>query len=155
MKADEVTRYLRETFDGVRVAEGGGDTFLLYDPDGDLPPERQIPFATLVTGDHYDSVSDLDRRGAYRLNIGLTRSGYVALFGATPIRPGADGVFDTGFDYTATDTVLPHPTYAGQHWVCVVDPGEATWDTVRELLAEAYGFAVRKHVNRQTRQSAS
>jgi hypothetical protein len=25
---------------------------------------------------------------------------------------------------------MPHPIYASQHWVCVVNPGEATLETV-------------------------
>lgn len=50
------------------------------------------------------------------------------------------------------DTLLPHPTYASQHWVCVLNPGEATLETVRALLAEAYEFAARKYANRARRE---
>jgi hypothetical protein len=39
--------------------------------------------------------------------------------------------------------------------VCVVNPGEATLDTVRSLLAEAYEFAARKHANHRARRPAS
>lgn len=152
MDADELNRYICDTFDGVRALEHLGDTFLLYDPAGDLPPERQQPFATIVTGDHYDSVSKLDRPGAYRINIGLTKSTYVASFGAAPTQRNAEGVLETGFDYAAVDTVLPHPVYASQYWVCVVDPGEATLATVRTLLAEAHGFAARRYANHQARR---
>lgn len=144
MEAEELRRYIEETFDGVRVLEGNGDLFFVYDPAGDLPPPRQQPFATVVTGDHYDTVSRLDRPGAYRLNIGLTRTTYTATYGeATP-----------DLDYAAPDTVRPHPTYAGQYWVGVVNPGEATWDTVRALLAEAHGFAARKYANHQARRES-
>lgn len=107
----------------------------MYDPGGDLPAERQFPFVTIVTGDHYDSVSNLNRPGTYRLNIGLTKATYVASFGAAPTQRGADGVLDTGFDHAAVDTLMPHPIYAAQHWVCVVNPGEAKLETVRTLLA--------------------
>jgi hypothetical protein len=148
MDAAELTRHICETFDGVRTVEGYGDTFFLYDPDGDLPAERQHPFATIVTGDHYDTVSRLNRPGAYRLNIGLTKGTYLASFGAPPTRRGPDGQLDTGVDHAAVDTVLPHPTYASQYWVGVVDPGPASWDTVGILLAEAHAFAARKHANR-------
>jgi hypothetical protein len=144
-------RYICEAFDGVTAADGSGDTFFMYDPDGDLPAERQFPFATIVTGDHYDSVSKLDRPGAYRLNVGLTKATYAAWFGAAPTQRDADGVLDTGFDCAAVDTVMPHPIYASQHWVCVVNPGETTLETVRTLLAEAHGFAARRYANRQAR----
>lgn len=152
MNADDMTRYICETFDGVRTLENSGDTFYLYDPDGDLPAERQFPFATIVTGDNYDNVSKLDRPGVYRLNIGLTKATYTSLFGAAPAQRDADGVLETGFDYAAEDTVMPHPIYASQHWVGVVNPGEATLETIRTLLAEAHGYAARKYTNRQARR---
>ena len=137
-------RYIVDTFDGVRVLEAGGDTFLLYDPGADLPAERQQPFATIVTGDHYDTVSRLDRPDTYRLNIGLTKATYAAWVATLP------GTHDA--DYAALDTLLPHPTYAAQHWVCVVNPGEATLDPVRTMLAEAHAFAARKHAGYQARR---
>ncbi|MCX4391118.1 DUF6194 family protein [Micromonospora peucetia] len=148
MDVEDMTRYVCETFDGVDTLEANGDTFFIYDPDRDLPADRQLPFATIVTGDHYDDASTLSRPGAWRLNIGLTRSAYGALF---PRRHGSDG----DIDHTVTDTVLPHPVYARQHWVCVVNPGEATVDTVRRLLTEAYDFAARKHTNHRSRQAPS
>jgi len=154
MDANEMTQYICETFDGVRTLEGWGDTFFLYDPEGNLPAERQLPFATIVTGDHYDKVSHLDRPGAYRLNIGLTKATYTARFGAAPTQRDADGMLETGFDYAAVDTIMPHPSYASQYWVCVVNPGGATLETAWTLLAEAHEFAARKHAN-YSRRSAS
>jgi hypothetical protein len=108
-----------------------------------------------VTGDHYDSVSKLSGPGAYRLNIGLTKATYSSLFGAAPTRRDEHGVLETGSDYAATDTVMPHPVYASQYWVCVVNPGEATLDAVWKLLAEAHEFAARKYANQQTRRAPS
>src|SRR5438477_12778007 len=110
MDASAMRRYVCDTFDAVWAVDHLGDTFLMYAPDGELPPERQFPFVTIVTGDRYDTVSDLDRPDRYRLNIGLTKAGYAARFG---------GAAETEYDYTAEDTLMPHPVYAGQHWVCV------------------------------------
>jgi hypothetical protein len=152
MDAGELKRYVCEEFEGVWAVDGAGGTFFMYAPDRDLAPERQIPFVTIVTGDHYDSASELDRPGAYRLDIGLTRATYAAWFGAAPTQRDANGVLETGFDYAAADTVMPHPIYASQHWVCVVNPGDATLDTVWTLLAEAHGFAARKYANRTRRE---
>ncbi|WP_123743547.1 DUF6194 family protein [Saccharothrix texasensis] len=151
MTAEEMTDHISSTFAGTRVMEAYGDTFFLYDPDGDLPPERQLPFATIVTGDHYEQVSELTEPGAYRLNIGLTKATYTAMFGAVPTGRDDRGVFDTGFDHAERDRVMPHPVYASQHWVCVVSPGEATADAIGPLLAEAHGFAARKHANHARR----
>lgn len=145
-----MTEHLK-SFAGTRVMEAYGDTFFLYDPDGDLPPERRLPFATIVTGDNYERVSRLSEPGAYRLNIGLTKATYTAMFGAVPTERDEEGVLETGFDYAERDRVMPHPVYASQHWVCVVSPGEATLDAVRPLLAEAHAFAARKHANHARR----
>lgn len=153
MNADEMTRHIRDTCQGVNVLEASGDLFFLYDPDRDLPPERQMPFATIVTGDRYDSVSHLDRPDTYRLNLGLTKARYVARFGSPPTERDEHGAWRTGVDYAATDVLMPHPEYASQYWVCVVNPGTASLPEVRELLREAYEFAARKHANHRARRS--
>ena len=40
--------------------------------------------------------------------------------------------------------IMPHPVYAPQSWVCVLNPSDATFQAVRQLLAEAYDLAVRR-----------
>jgi hypothetical protein len=62
-------------------------------------------------------------------------------------------VLDPGRDYAVLDTLLPHPVYASQHWVCVLVPGAETFETtVRPLLDEAYRLAVRKYENHAARR---
>jgi uncharacterized protein DUF6194 len=150
MTIEELDRTIR-AYDGVRVLEAQDDLFYLYDPAADLPPERQQPFATIVTGDHYEKVSRLDEPGAWRLNIGLTKTTYTSLFGPVPTERDADWVLDSGHDYTTRDTLLPHPFYASQYWVCIIDPTDP--GTVVPLIDEAYEFAVRKYANHQARQT--
>jgi hypothetical protein len=53
-------------------------------------------------------------------------------------------------DLTALDVIMPHPDYAKQYFICVLSPGEATFERVRVLLAEAYEIAVRRF-NRQNK----
>jgi hypothetical protein len=152
MNPDEMDRTIR-TYDGVRVLEAQDDLFYLYDPDEDLPPERQQPFATIVTGDHYEKVSRLDEPDAWRLNLGLTKATYTSLFGPAPTERDADWVLDSGHDYAVRDELMPHPFYASQHWVAIVCPSELS--ALEPLLAEAYDFAVRKYVKHQARHSAT
>jgi hypothetical protein len=153
MDASEIRRHLCETYEGIRVIDHAGDTYFLYDPDGDLPPERQQPFVTIVTGDRHDKASNVDRPGVFRLNIGLTKATYTQRFGAAPTDRDADYVLATEADYAALDTIMPHPIYASQYWVCVLNPGEANDETVRAMLAEAHGFAARKHANHRARRA--
>ncbi|MEU4191496.1 DUF6194 family protein [Kribbella sp. NPDC026611] len=151
MTPDELDQVIRG-YDGVRVLEAQNDLFYLYDPAADLPPERQQPFATIVTGDHYEKVSRLDEPGAWRLNLGLTKASYTALFGAVPTERDADWVLDSGRDYAVRNTLMPHPFYASQYWVAVVNPAEL--DPLVPLLAEAHAFAARKYANHQARHTA-
>ena len=115
-----VLRYVTDSFPGVHPLSAAGDTYFLYDPDRNLPPNRQHPFATLVTGDRHDQVSQLDRPGVFRLNIGVRKQTYRDLFGRPPTERGDGGVLDPGRDYAVLDMLLPHPVYASQYWVCVL-----------------------------------
>ena len=46
------------------------------------------------------------------------------------------------FDYAALDRLMPHPVYASQSWVCVLNPSVETFESIKPLLAEAYSSAV-------------
>jgi hypothetical protein len=148
MTVDELDRLIRR-YDGVHVLEAQGDLFHLYDPAADLPPERQQPFATIVTGDHYERVSRLDEPGAWRLNLGLTKATYTGLFGVPPTERDADWALVSDHDYAARDTLMPHPFYASQYWVAIVTP--TALDPLLPLITEAYEFAARKYANYQSR----
>ena len=93
-----------------------------------------MPFVTLVADDQYDAWSGLDRPGVFRLNIGLGGPTFRALF------PDADAAGD----WTRLDTLMPHPDYARQHWVCIVSPSAASFETLKPLLIEAHGIAARR-----------
>jgi len=131
-----ITQYITDTFDGVEIVTASGDTFFFYGPT------RKLPFATLVTNDDYDRASNLARPGIFRLNIGVKRDTYRSLFGPQPSHPAEGGVVDTAHDFTLLDQLLPHPVYAPLSWVCVLNPGPATFNTVQPLLAEAHELAV-------------
>jgi hypothetical protein len=149
MNETEMTRYITDTFPGVETASAGGYTFFFYGAD------RKLPFATLATGDNeHDRVSNLDRPGVYRLNVGVGRENYLRLFGERPGPTGPGGIVETGHDFTALDQLLPHPVYAPQWWICVLNPGEATFAALEPLLAEAYEMAVARHARAESRKSA-
>jgi hypothetical protein len=157
MDARDMTRYLCQACDGVNVTETPGAQFFIYDPDGDLPEDRWLPFATIVTDDSYDGVgvgvgvAHLNRPDAYRLNLGLTKPTYTSMFGAAPTQRDEHGVLDSGFDYATVDQVMPHPMYGSQYWVCVVNPSTRTFEALKPMITEAYEFAVRKHTNHRRR----
>lgn len=149
MDEASIAQYIADTFDGVDVVVASGDSFYFYDPERKLPPDRRLPFATLVTNDNYDSASHLNRPSVFRLNVGVSKDTYRSMFGPQPPPPDAAGVVDTGHDFTALDRILPHPVYAPMSWICVLNPGDATFqEVVQPLLAEAYDLAASKYARR-------
>jgi Family of unknown function (DUF6194) len=114
-----------------------GDSFFFYDPDDSIPADRRFPFATIVIKDYpgFDTASNLDRPGVYRLNLAVGRSRFEELFGFPPAEFAGH---QDSFDYTVLDQVIPHPVYARQAWVSILVPGERAGDQVSTLIAHAY-----------------
>jgi Family of unknown function (DUF6194) len=125
-----------------------GDSFFYYDPDGDVAESRRFPFATLVISDYpgWDTESDLDRDGIFRVNVAVGRGGFERLLGYTPKEHAAH---HDNFDYAATDVLLPHPLYASQGWVSIVNPGDRTSVQLQKLVEDARGLAVRRYARRR------
>jgi Family of unknown function (DUF6194) len=129
-------------------AAAWGDTFFFYDPEGNTAENQRLPFATLVIHDYadWDTESDLDRVGIFRVNIAIGRSSFERLLGYAPAEHAAH---HDEFDYAATDVLLPHPTYATQGWVSILNPAERTSVQLRRLFDDAYDLAVRRYARRR------
>jgi Family of unknown function (DUF6194) len=123
-----------------------GDSFVYYDPSGRGEDTHGQPFATIVTKDYegWDTASALNRSGVFRVNVAVGREIFAALFGHAPAAH-ADHYGD--YDYTALDRVIPHPVYAGQGWVSVLNP-QATAPQLESLLAQAHARAAARHRRR-------
>ena len=158
MNEAEISRYITETFEGVDIVTDSGNSFFFYNPDRNVPPDHRFPFVTLVTSDLYDQFSNLNRPSVFRLNIGITKQTFRSLFGDPARSSGTDGAKisgenASGHDFTALDQVMPHPVYGRMYWVCVLNPGEETFETkVRQLLAEAYDLAVSRYKRQAARR---
>jgi len=122
---EAITRAILERFPGTVVARAMGATFFSLD-------ESHWPnFATIVTTDEHDEgePSRLSRPGVFRLNIGVGKATFERLVGGV-----------TEPDHAGLDTVLPHPVYARQRWISILNPSEETFRTrVLPLLDEAHG----------------
>src|SRR5688500_16057597 len=154
-----MSQYIIDTFKGVDVVVSEYGSFFFYNPDPDVPPDHNFPFATLLTNDMNDPFSNLnDRPSAYRLNIGVSKKTFQSLFGDLKM-PTANDVYESGksasgFDFTALDQVMPHPVYGRQYWVCILNPADETLKSkVHPLLAEAYQMAVTKHDKQAARKA--
>jgi hypothetical protein len=120
----EITSWITTTYPDTVVADAMGATFFSLD-------ERHWPnFATIVTTDEHDqgNPSDLARPGVYRLNIGVGKATFERLVG---------GLADP--DYAAIDRIIPHPVYAKQRWIAILNPSPQTFDeVVKPLVDEAH-----------------
>lgn len=143
MDIASIRQHIVDTHPGTRVLEAHGDLYFVHDPGRDLPPERQLPWATIVTYDAHDTASDLHRPGVFRLSTGLPKAVFADLW-----PDGAE------HDPTALDVLVPHPVYGPMQWVAVLNP-DTTWPTVRDLLAHAHVLAERKYANASRRRDGA
>ncbi len=122
---EAIKRTILETWPETDVTEALGAWFFSLDAEKHWPN-----YATIVTTDEHDegAPSNLARPGVFRLNIGVGRETFQRLVGGK-VEP----------DYAAFEQILPHPVYAKQLWISILNPSDATFrDVVIPLLTEAH-----------------
>jgi len=125
LTATQLADYITSTFPYTKVAQAMGATFF------SLTDNSWPNFATIVTTDEHDegTPSQLTARQAWRLNVGVGRDSFLAIARQAGPAP----------DYAAVDQLMPHPVYAKQRWVAIVNPTPPTFEVkVKPLLDEAY-----------------
>ena len=120
---ETIVRYITESYPATDVVQAMNAWFFSLDPEKHWPN-----YATLVTTNEHDDASGLDRPGVFRLNLGVDRPTFERIAAANP-EP----------DYTVFDTLLPHPVYAKQLWISILNPTDETFaETIIPLLALAH-----------------
>lgn len=111
---EAIQTWIRDIWPETDVFEMPGGTAVFFS----LDPERHFPnFATIVATDDFDQVSNLARPGVFRLSVaGLEKATFERLVG---------GIGEP--DYAALDRLLPHPDYAKQRYVAILNPSETTF----------------------------
>ncbi|RDZ28762.1 DUF6194 family protein [Lysobacter silvisoli] len=143
MTQDEIRAYLADHA-AVRIQIAGpddgspelawGDTFVYaLDADGQA---RKMPFATIVIKDYdgFDTQSQLNRGGLYRVNLDIGKELFEESFGFAPRE------FDSHrdqFDFAELDQFFPHPVYGANGWISIIQPGTTTRATLEMLLDAA------------------
>lgn len=126
MNASQVEAYLLE-LEAVQWVENFGYTFFFVGDD------HRLPFVTIGYADNeFDSISRLDREDVFRINIGVSRQTYDSLVGNS----SAEAV-----DYSALNVFLPHPHYAKQNFICILNPTGENVGITKELILEAHSIA--------------
>ena len=128
MNQSEVELFV-EKLEDVQREENFGYIFYFVGED------HLVPFVSIAASDNdYDRVSNLNREGVFRINIGVSRETFKALVGNAPAE----------IDYTALNVFLPHPEYTKQNFICILNPSGANEETTKKLMIEAYDLAARK-----------
>ena len=137
---EAISRTIREAWPETDVVEALAATFFSLDGEAHWPN-----FATIVTTDEHDDAapSNLSRSGVFRLNIGVSRETFQRVVGSM-----------TEPDYAAFDRLLPHPVYAKQLWISILNPTDATFqDVVLPLLTEAHDRLAAQRARHRIREA--
>lgn len=126
----EITNLISR-FENVQLEENMGYIFFFV---GD---NHYVPFATIGYADNEgDSLSNLNRNGIFRVNLGVSKESFNTLF------PNYDP--KQNFDYTQLDSFMPHPHYFQQFYICILNPSGENDDLLKSLISEAYSIAKKR-----------
>lgn len=136
MNQSEVEGFIAK-LDDVQQETNFGYTFFFVGDD------HRLPFVTLADSDNeYDSVSNLNREGVFRINIGVSNATFESLLAHSP---------SEHIDYSALNVFLPHPEYAKQHFVCILNPAQENVEITKQLIVEAHSIAASRMAKMQGR----
>ncbi len=129
MKKSEVIEFVSK-METVQQEEKYGYTFFSIGDD------NLLPFVTIADSDNeYDRVSNLNREGVFRINIGVSRETFTSLIGDY----NSDNI-----DYSALNVFLPHPDYAKQNFICILNPSQDNIEKTRTFIREAHANATKR-----------
>jgi len=135
MSLQAIEQYITEQLPNVTTLDSFGYRFFFYGTD------QVLPFVTIAASDNeHDKISDLDRDGVFRVNIGISKDTYNKLF--------ADS--KTEWDYTELNRFMPHPDYAAQHFICVLNPEEDRLSETIRFIEEAHLVAKNRFDRKQS-----
>lgn len=133
MSIEEIQTYILDNFENIKLLSADGNLFFMH------PSNDKLPFVTILTkDDEYDSMSNLDRDGFYRLNFCIDKETFKSKFGNLTHNKGLEAYMNLGIDFTKADTLLPHPTYGSMNWVCVVKPSIEMFDSIKIYLNSSF-----------------
>lgn len=139
---EAIIKYIIDEFDSLNPLETWGELSFFVNPGMKL--KRGKYFATIKSKDgDNDKGSNLDREGVFRLSMGLPPKEYEAIFGSRPPRPVKGGIVKSYYDFTALDTLTPHPIYGWMGWIAILNPSETNFARCKDYLNAAYRKALK------------
>lgn len=134
MTIEEIKAYLFSNFKDLTLLENDDDLFFMHKNN------EKLPFVTLVTKDNdYDSVSNLNRDGFFRMNFAIDKETFTSKFGGLTGNKKLEAYMNLEIDFTQQDVIMPHPTYGSMNWICIVNPSKESFQLIKKYLQTAYG----------------
>lgn len=133
MQQAEVEAFI-EAMENVEREENFGYIFFFVGDD------HRLAFVTIGQADNeFDKVSNLDREGVFRINIGIGKESFSVLLGDTS---------PEDVDYSALNVFMPHPHYAKQRFVSILNPAGENVEVTKKLILEAHAIAAARAARR-------
>lgn len=130
MNQPDFERYT-ESLPQVTRVDNFGYALFFYESD------QRTPFVSIADSDNdFDAVSDLNRAGVFRLNIGVGSDTYQRLI---PSEAGE-------LDYTEKNRFMAHPHYAAQKFICILNPEGDQLQETMQLIQEAHELAQERFI---------
>lgn len=140
----EIISRITKKYQGLKIEKNWGEIGLFYNPENKL--KKGIYVVTFKEKDGAnDSSSNLSRKDHFRMNVCISKKTFLEFFGQIPQRPPAGGIVSMDYDFSETDTILPHPVYSWMSWVCVINPSFETLKRMDPLIDEAYDLSLMKY----------
>ena len=137
MNQSEVEAFVAK-LDNVQQEENFGYIFFFVGDD------HRLPFVSIGHSDNdFDTVSNLNREGVFRINIGVSKETYESLLAETD---------SENVDYSVLDLFLPHPHYSKQHFVCILNPSQKNAEVTRQLMVEAHSISTSRQLKKSRKQ---
>lgn len=137
MSAEKIENYT-SSLHNVQQSAHFGYTFFFYGSD------HVLPFVTIAHSDNeYDKVSNLNREGIFRVNIGISKVSFNNLF-PNPKKE---------WNFTETNVFMPHPDYASQHFICVLNPAGDKLEETIKFIEEAHAIAKSRFDKKQLKKA--
>lgn len=136
MNQSEVEEFV-SGLENVQRQENYGYVFFFVGDD------HLLSFVTIANSDNeWDKVSNLSREGVFRVNIGVSRETFDGLIVKSD---------DSLVDYSVLNTFLPHPEYAKQNFICILNPSGGNVEKTKKLIAEAHSIAAKRSLRKGKR----
>lgn len=135
MSLQKIESYITESLENVQRLESLGYSLFFYGND------HILPFVSIAKSDNeYDGVSNLNRDGVFRVNIGVSKETFNRLFND----PKKE------WDYTKLNSFMPHPHYSAQHFICILNPVEEKLEETIAFISEAHLIAKNRYEKKKS-----